>query len=174
MKFKKILRSLLPERHQVQQHRQFRLFSRIMQDPDIFHLTRRSVAGGTATGLFFALMPVPGQTVFAALFSIWFRVNLPLAVVITLLTNPLTMPPIFYLSYKLGATIIGHPIERIHFEMTWAWVEGTLMNIWPALLTGSLILAIIASATGYLLVKLLWRIAVMQKWERRKNARKNR
>lgn len=172
MEFKRILKSLLPEKHQVQQHRQLQLVRRILDDPDMFHLTRRSVALGTAIGLFFAFIPIPGQTLLAVLVAFWFRVNLPLAAVLTWITNPLTMPPVFYLAYRLGSFILGHPVEAIHFEMTWSWLEGTLMSIWPALLVGNLIFAIVSSATGFLLVKLLWRVAVVQKWERRKNARK--
>lgn len=171
MKFKKMLKAMLPEKHQVQQHGQLRLLRRIMDDPDMFHLTRRSVAGGTATGLFFAFMPVPGQTLLAVLVAIGFRVNLPLAAAVTWVTNPVTMPPLFYLAYRLGATILDHPVESIHFEMSWDWFGGTLMNIWPALLVGSLIFAIFASLIGYFAVKLLWRLAVIQKWERRKSAR---
>jgi len=172
MKFKKILRGLLPEKHHVQQHHQLRLFSNLLHDPDIFHLTRRSVAGGTATGLFFAFMPVPGQTLLAVLVALWLRVNLPLAAVLTWITNPLTMPPIFYLAYRLGATILRHPVLPIHIEMSWEWFSGTLMDIWPSLLTGSLILAMSASLIGYVLVMQLWRMAVVQKWEKRKSLRK--
>lgn len=172
MKFKKMLKAILPEKHQVQQHSQLRLVRRIMDDPDMFHLTRRSVAGGTATGLFFAFIPFPGQTLFAVLVAIWLRVNLPLAAVLTWVTNPVTMPPVFYLAYRLGAMILGHPVETTHFEMTWSWVEGTLMNIWPALLIGNLIFATLASVLGYFIVKLAWRFAVVQKWERRKLARR--
>lgn len=168
-----MLRAILPEKHQVQQHRFLRLFSRILQDPDIFHLTRRSAAGGTAIGLFFAFIQVPGHTILAVLFSIWFRVNLPIAMALTFISNPFTMTPIFYLAYKLGARMLGEPVLPVHFEMTWAWFGGTLMNIWPALLTGSLVLATVSSVCGYLLVQLLWRIAVQRAWLKRKNSRKN-
>ena len=171
MEFKRILKSILPAKHEVQQHSQLRLVRRIMDDPDMFHLTRRSVAGGTATGLFFAFMPIPGQTLLAVLVAFWFRVNLPLAAALTWVTNPLTMPPLFYLAYRLGAYILGDPVEAIHFEMSWSWLEGTLMSICPALLIGNLIFAVIASALGFFLVKLLWRMAVAQKWERRKHTR---
>lgn len=174
MKFKKILKSMLPEKHQVQQHSQLRYVTRLMDDPDMFHLTRRSVAGATAIGLFFAFLPLPGQTLFAVVVAFWFRVNLPLAAVLTWVTNPLTMPPLFYLAYRLGAFILGHPVEAVHIEMTWSWLEGTLKSIWPPLLLGNLILASISSLIGYMLVKLLWRLAVVQKWERRKHSRKNR
>ncbi len=163
---------MLPDKHTVQHHQQLRFLSRIMEDPDMFHLTRRSVAGGSATGLFFAFIPVPGQTVLAVLVAIFFRVNLPIAAALTWVSNPFTTPPLFFLAYKLGATLLGHPVHPVQFEMTWAWFEGTLMNIWPALVTGSLLLATIASIGGYFLVHLLWRMAVIQKWEKRKLARR--
>ncbi len=164
---------MLPERHQVQQHRFLRLFRRILEDTDIFHLTRRSVAGGVAIGLFFVFIQVPGHTILAVLLSIWFRVNLPIAMALTFISNPLSMTPIFYLSYKLGAIMLGEPVLPVQFEMTWDWFSGTLISIWPALLTGSLVLATVSSVCGYLLVQLLWRIAVQRAWGKRKKSRNN-
>ncbi len=172
MKFKKTLRAFLPEKSQVQQNRHLRHFSQYLHDSDIFHLTRRSVGGATAIGLFFVFMQIPGHTMLAVLSSIWFRVNLPIAAALTWLSNPLTMTPIFYVSYKFGAFLIGSPILPVQFEMTWSWVTGTLMSIWPALLTGSLVLAVVASGLGYIAVQMLWRMAVINAWEKRKSSRK--
>ena len=50
-----------------------------------------------------AFLPVPFQMVLAALGALWRRVNLPLAVALICITNPLTMAPAFYLCYKVGA-----------------------------------------------------------------------
>ena len=163
---------MLPDKHTVQQYHELRFLGRIMEDADMFHLTRRSVAGGSATGLFFAFIPVPGQTVLAVLVAIFSRVNIPIAAALTWVTNPLTTAPLFFLAYKLGATLLGHPVHPVQFEMTWAWIEGTLMNIWPALVTGSLILATVSSIAGYFMVHFLWRMAVIQKWEKRKQIRR--
>jgi len=161
----------MPDRQKIRQLSHLQPISRLLHDPNIFHFTRRSAAGGVATGLFMAFVPFPGQSLFAALVSILFRVNLPLAVAFTWVTNPLTVPPAFYLAYSLGATILGHPMQRITFEMSWESFSGTFMEIWPSLITGSLVLATISSVSGYVVVRVLWRLAVIQKWKRRKNTR---
>ena len=105
------------------------------------------------------------------LVAIWFRVNMPLAGVLTWVSNPFTSPAIFYFSYKLGAGILRHPYHPVQFEMTWAWFTGTLMNIWPAMLIGCLIFAITSAVVSYFIVIWFWRLAVIQKWEKRKSDR---
>lgn len=146
-------------------------FTGILHDPQIFHLTRRSAAGGVATGLFFAFIPVPGQTVLAALSSLLFRVNLPLAVLFTFVTNPITMAPLLYLSYRLGAAILGRPLEPISFEISLAWFGSSFLRLWPSIFTGGLLLGCISALAGYAVIKLLWRLGVARKWARRRKAR---
>ena len=102
MVLKKFFKRILPEVHQIREHKHLQIFGDILHDPHIFHLTRRSVAGGVATGLFVCFLPMPGHMILAALVAIKLRVNLPLAVILVWITNPVTMPPIFYLAYKLG------------------------------------------------------------------------
>ena len=68
------------------------------------------MAGGVAAGLFAGLIPGsnPVQFFFAALFAIAFKVNLPVAVVTTLYSNPLTIVPIYIAAYAIGALVTGN------------------------------------------------------------------
>ena len=170
MVLKKFFKRILPEVHQIREHKHLQIFGDILHDPHIFHLTRRSVAGGVATGLFVCFLPMPGHMILAALAAIRFRVNLPLAVILVWITNPVTMPPIFYLAYKLGSYILDLPHKRLTFELSWQWFSSTFMDIWPSLMLGSLIFATVASVTGYLAIRLIWRLAIINKWEARKQA----
>ena len=43
----------------------------------------------------------------AALIAIWLKVNLPLSVALVWVSNPITMGPMFYFAYKLGALLMG-------------------------------------------------------------------
>jgi uncharacterized protein (DUF2062 family) len=63
----------------------------------LWHLHRRSVAGGFAVGMFAGLVPGsnPVQFAVAALMAIGFKVNLPIAVIVTLYSNPLTIVPLY-------------------------------------------------------------------------------
>jgi len=168
VKFKNYLRRIIPARHDLQKHDSLKLIRGILHDPDIFHLTRRSVAGGVAIGLFICAYPIPGHMLIAAVTAILFRFNLPIAVAMVWVTNPVSMPAIFYLEYRLGSFILDRPPRNVNFEMSINWFSGTFMEIWPALFTGAFIFSIVSSIAGYVLVRLLWRLAVVQKWEQRK------
>lgn len=159
---------LIPERKHIQGHRHLQFLGSILHDPDIFHLTRRSAAGGVATGLFYAFIPVPGQMILAALTAIWLRVNLPLSVILVWITNPVTIPPILFVTYKTGSWVLDRPFRKIDFNLSWRWFGETFLEIWPSLLVGCLILAVAAAATGYLLTRLVWRMNIVRRWEARK------
>jgi hypothetical protein len=165
---KDLLRSFMPDHHTLRQHRALAFLGTLLHDPQIFHLTRHSAAGGMAAGLFCAFFPIPGHMIFAAIAAIGFRVNLPVAVAAVWVTNPITIPPIFYLAYRLGSAFLDNPVERVHFEFTLKWLTTTFVHIWPALATGSLILAITSASLGYAGVRLLWRLAVVMKVRERR------
>lgn len=73
------------------------LFRRTLWKP-----CRDSVASGLAAGLFFSMMPMPFQTVPAALFALRFRGNIPIAMGATWLTNPFTLVPVTWFQFALG------------------------------------------------------------------------
>ncbi|MCF7732602.1 MAG: DUF2062 domain-containing protein [Akkermansiaceae bacterium] len=63
---------------------------------------RDSVATGLSAGLFFSMMPVPFQMVFAALVAARFRGNVPIAMGACWLSNPLTQVPIWLFQFRMG------------------------------------------------------------------------
>jgi uncharacterized protein (DUF2062 family) len=69
-------------------------------------------------GLFLAFIPVPGQMVLAALGAVMLRCNLPISVGLVWITNPLTVPAIFYLAYQVGALIIDVPLKEVEFVLS--------------------------------------------------------
>jgi hypothetical protein len=93
---RRLLRRYLPDHRRIREHRHLQFFGDRLHDPNLWHLNRRSVAGAMGVGVFVALLPTLGQMAVAAAAAIWLRVNLPLAVAMVWITNPLTMPPIFF------------------------------------------------------------------------------
>lgn len=168
---RRFFKRVIPERRTIQEHRHLKWLGAILHDPEIFHLTRHSAAGGVATGLFYAFIPVPGQMLLAGLTAIYFRVNLPLSVLLVWITNPVTIPPIVYLSYKTGALVLNRPYQHIKFDLSWHWFGETFLDIWPSLVTGSLILATLAGLGGYVLTRLVWRLHIVRRWEARKKSK---
>src|SRR5690348_18499421 len=101
---RKFFRRLLPSHDSIRDNRHIARLGPWIQHPNLWHLHRRSVAGGVAVGLFTGLIPGsnPVQFTAAALLAVAGRVNLPVAVLVTLYSNPLTIVPLYYLAFKLG------------------------------------------------------------------------
>ena len=178
---RKLFRKYLPSSESIRQNRWLRFFGTALHHPNLWHLNRRSVAGGVAVGLFAGLIPGPFQVLSAALFAVMLRVNLPVAAVATFYTNPFTIVPLYFLAYRLGAFVLGHngagaPQDGVHF------FDLPLAEWIPALFTwlgamgkpfvfGLLLLAISLAAIGYVAVIAVWRLHVWWSWRKRQQAR---
>ncbi|WP_286890439.1 DUF2062 domain-containing protein [Pseudoalteromonas sp. ESRF-bin5] len=159
---KKTIQRFLPDPNKIRHHKSLKIFGKLLQDANLWHLNRRSARGAFAVGLFFAFIPVPFQMVLAAATAILFRVNLPISATLVWLTNPLTMPPIFYGSYLVGTLVLNQPEQHFAFELNWVWFEQSIETIGPAFLVGSLVCASIASIIGYFGIDILWRRSVVK------------
>jgi uncharacterized protein (DUF2062 family) len=168
MSLRNHFRRLLPEPGYFRSHERFRFLGAILEDPDIFHITRRSVAGGVATGLAVAWVPLPIQMLTAALIAIRLRVNLPLAVLLVNVTNPLTFAPVFYAAYRLGCRLMGDVPQRVPFEATLEWLGTTFLLVWKPLLLGCSVIGTLSAVAGYAAVQLAWRLTVVRKLRRRR------
>ena len=166
---KKTIQRFLPDPNKIRHHKSLKIFGRLLHDANLWHLNRRSARGAFAVGLFFAFIPVPFQMVLAAAAAIILRVNLPISVALVWITNPLTMPPIFYGSYLVGTLVLNQPEQHFAFEASWAWFIESLTTIGPAFLVGSLVCASIASVIGYFGIDLMWRRSVRRAWGMRNN-----
>jgi uncharacterized protein len=161
---KKTIQRFLPEHSKIKEQKALKIFGKLLHDANLWHLNRRSARGAFSVGLFFAFIPVPFQMVLAAAFAIPLRVNLPLSVALVWLTNPLTMPPIFYCSYRVGVFALGEETQPFLFEASWQWLINSLTTIGPAFMLGSLICACIAAIVGYFGIDFLWKRSVMNAW----------
>lgn len=165
---RKFLKRVLPDPQSLQSRRELRFLGRLLDDPFLLHLNRRSVSGACALGLFVAFLPIPGQMPLAAGIAVLLRVNLMLSVMMVWVTNPITMPPIFYFCYRLGAWLLRVPARGAVFEPTLEWFWFELGVIWQPLLLGCLVLGSLAAATAYASVQLLWRLGVVLAVRRRR------
>jgi uncharacterized protein len=164
---REFLKRFMPTPHEIRSNRYLKIFGTILHEPNLWHMNRRSIAGAFAVGMFFMWMPVPMQMVFAAGGAILFRTNLPLSIALVWITNPVTIPPMFYFAYVVGTWVIGVPAMHFHFELSLHWLVNELSAIWKPFLTGCFLLAIISSITGYFTISNIWRYSVMKKRARR-------
>lgn len=165
---RRIIKRYLPDHDKIREHKHLRFLGTLLHDPNILHLNRRSVSGAFGVGLFMAFIPVPFQMVFAAIGAIALRVNLPISVALVWITNPLTMAPIYYLAYKVGALALGRTPRVLEFAWTREWLVQELGLIWEPLLLGSLIFSTVSAILGVIVMRALWRLHVSRSWRKRK------
>ena len=164
---KKIIRRMLPDHNTIKEHKHLKIFGSLLHDPNLWHLNRRSASGAFAVGLFFAWVPVPFQMFLAAMAGIGARVNLPLSIGLVWVSNPITMPPLFYGAYLLGARLMGTEAQEFAFELSWQWLADSLSTIGPAFLLGCFVCGVVSSTVGYMGIRLLWRYSVISHWKKR-------
>lgn len=165
---KRLIKRYTPNHETIRNHKHLRIFGKLLHDPNLWHMNRRSVAGAFAVGLFWAFIPIPFQMIAAAATAIPARVNLTLAVALVWITNPITIPPMFYGAYLVGTKVLGRPMESGDFQPTMEWFTNSMSQIWLPLYLGSLICAIIAATLGYFTIRGLWRLQIATQWKNRK------
>lgn len=169
---RKLLKRWMPDPAGVKENPSLHFLGDLRHDPNLFHLNRQSVSVAFFVGVFCAFLPIPGQMPIAALAALWVRCNLPLAVALVWISNPLTIPPIFYATYEFGRWILQTPQVHFSIELSWEWVRGNLGKIWQPLVVGSLISGVFFATLGYVTMQLFWRWHVVRNW-RRRNAGRN-
>ena len=132
---RKLLRKITPDPKKVTENRFLKIFGKLIHDPGLWHLNRYSASGAFAVGLFMCFMPIPFQMVMAAGLAIWFRVNLPLSVLLCWITNPITIPPMFYFAYLVGTWVLSWPPSQFEFELSFEWLGNELIHIWQPFLS---------------------------------------
>ena len=174
---KKFFKKYLPSHTSIVENRFLAKFGSLLTHHNLWHLHRRSVAGGVAIGLFTGLIPGPLQIVTGTVLAVLFRVNLPAMVVGTFWTNPFTIVPIYIVAYNIGSLVLGHvptdtppapvPLENQGwldmFPSMWAWVTG----MGKPLALGLVLLGLLMSIVGYFAVRGAWRLYVVLAWRNR-------
>jgi uncharacterized protein len=180
---RKFLRRVLPSHQTIRDNRAIARFGWRLQHHNLWHLHRRAVAGGVAVGLFAGLIPGsnPVQFTAGALLAIAFKVNLPLAVLVTLYSNPFTIVPLYYVAFKLGQWVMlqgdaelpalpagfgeAGLLQRVPEAFNW------LISVGKPLLIGLPLLALALAAVGYCVTDWAWRLGVHWQWRQRKRYR---
>ena len=158
---RKIVRKFLPHPDVIIKNRWIKLLGPRLQDPSLWHLNRRSFAGAMALGMFCAFIPVPFQMLIAATCAVLIRVNILIAVPVVWISNPLTIPPMFYFCYLVGVAMLGVEYEPFDFELSFEWLLDGLVAVWQPFLLGCFTVGIVAATASFLLVRILWHLHIL-------------
>jgi uncharacterized protein (DUF2062 family) len=179
---RKFLRKWMPDAEAVRSHRLVAPFARWLSHPNLWHLNRRSVPGAVAIGLFSGLVPGPLQMLTALALIIPLRKNLPVALLATFYTNPLTIVPLYLVAYQYGALLLGAGTGVGHlptWEMDWSDWGASFQALldWMTALgkplgVGLVALACTLAAAGYVAARVGWRLYVILAWRARQRKRR--
>lgn len=179
---RKFFRKYLPDPDTVRASRFAAPFGSWLHHPNLWCLNRRSVSGAVAIGLFCGLIPGPLQMLGALLLAIPLRKNLPVALIVTLYTNPFTIVPLYLLAYAYGRLLLWESVDPgpvVPFEMDWGNFGDSMvalghwtMSLGKPLLVGLPALGATLALIGYVAAQILWRAYVVSAWRARAARRK--
>jgi uncharacterized protein (DUF2062 family) len=165
--------AFLKDLARIERYRLLRPFHHRAREQALWAFTRDAVARAVAVGFFFGILTPVAQIVFALLGAVVLRANVVVAVASTFITNPFTLPFVYYGAYLIGSSVTGrtralaqdlaeseqaagHALEVHHWFATLVdWIS----HVGYPLLIGVLTLALGTAVIGYLLVHSAWGVA---------------
>ncbi|MDF1880849.1 DUF2062 domain-containing protein [Sulfurimonas sp. MAG313] len=134
---------------------------------ELLTINRKMVSRAILVGIFIAMIPMPMQMLAVILIAPFFRFNVPIGISLVWITNPFTMPVIYYVEYITGNFLLmKEGVQEI--ELSLQWFTDNLANIFVPLYVGTAFYSIILSLGGYYLVNWLWIMSVEEDKKKKK------
>ena len=141
-----------------------RWFARHFLDKRVWKPTQHTMAGGIGIGTFITLQLLPIQMPTATLLCALFRVNIPIALVLCWVSNPVTVPFLAALEYQIGkwslsfyTSVPATPFPD-HLPESFVEVWVVLREHAPVMLIGGLVLGAICGVIGYIASWGVWEV----------------
>lgn len=167
-----MIRKYMPTRDEMARNRYLAPIAHRFLSPELWRFTRRSVPRGVALGLFAAFIIPVGQIFLAAFLALPARANVPLAALVTFVTNPFTIAFWAVVANRVGqfmlrvdAATTGVAAEQLE-SGAWDWIIDAF-QLAGVTVFGFLVLAVVSSAVGYLLSSAIWRVMVARRRAKR-------
>lgn len=136
-------------------------------------VNRRMITRGVAVGFFWGFVPMPMQMLAVMATTPFFRFNVPIAISMVWLSNPITMPPMYYMEYLTGNFLLGREgIDDI--ELTMAWFTENFDDILVPLYVGTSFYSIVVTGIIYVVLNRLWVNSVHNEKKERKHSRRQK
>ena len=171
---KRLIRRYMPDPQKIKEHKSLQFLGDILHEPNLWHLNRHAVSKAFLVGIFVAFIPMPFQMVLAAALAVWFNCNLPISIALVWITNPLTMPPVFYFTYRVGTFLLNRDSVPVDFEFTVEWLSSKLVDVGVPLYVGSIVCGVMFGVIAYGLIQFLWRRKIRSDWRERQQRRATR
>ncbi|MCW8954547.1 MAG: DUF2062 domain-containing protein [Sulfurimonas sp.] len=122
--------------------------------PEYLSTSRRMVSKAIFIGLLIAFIPMPMQMLAVIAVIPFSKFNIPIALAMCWLSNPFTMPAMYYMEYLTGSYILG--MDTTPVVMTMDWFSENIGNIFIPLYTGAVFYSVVVSSLAYYLVNRFW------------------
>jgi len=119
---------------------------------------RKMVSKAVLIGLFIAFIPMPMQMAAVLAVMPFVKFNVPIALAMCWLSNPFTMPAMYYVEYLSGTYLMG--VETVNVELSLDWFTQNIDDIFIPLYVGTFFFSTIGSSLGYYLVNHFWKSSV--------------
>ncbi len=124
-------------------------------------INRKAIAKGVAIGLFWGFIPMPMQMLAVVSMTPFVKFNVPIAISMVWLSNPITMPFMYYMEYQTGNFLLGSEGLK-NIELTLEWFSNNWDEILIPLYVGTIPYSVFVSALLYFLINKLWILSVQR------------
>lgn len=147
-----------------------RWFARHFLDKRVWKPTQHTFSGGMAVGTFITLQLLPIQMPAATILAAIFRVNIPIAIAMCWVSNPVTMAVLVPLEYQVGKWVMDliGDVPTTPFPTKF---PDDVMEMWlamrehaPVMLFGGLVLGAVLIPISYIITYVSW--GVVERWNK--------
>lgn len=118
-------------------------------------INRKAISRGVLIGLFWGFIPMPMQMLAVVAVTPFIKFNIPIAISMVWLSNPITMPFMYYMEYQTGNFLLGYEgLDNI--DLTLNWFSDNWNKILTPLYVGTIPYSIGVSTLIYFLINKLW------------------
>lgn len=163
------IRAKMPTRDEMERNRYLAPIAHRFGRSELWRFTRRSVPRGVALGLFAGFIIPLGQIFLAAFLALPFRANVPIAALLTFITNPFTLPFWLFVANQTGRFVLMDVgmNQAVTLDGSWWSGFGWFMQTAGVTAFGFIVLSLVTALAGYFAAKLAWRLLVARRWSRR-------
>ena len=130
-------------------------------------INRKSISRGVLVGLFWGFVPMPMQMLAVLAITPFIKFNVPIAITMVWLSNPITMPFMYYMEYQTGNFLLGNESLK-NAELSLDWFSTNWDKIIVPLYVGTIPYAVGVSASIYFIINRLWIDSVNKEKSHRK------
>ena len=155
------LKKYLPTSKQIAEIRALSFLRHLLLEPNLWHMNRYSLSFGFLIGGICCFLPIFFQSVPCVLLCVWIRCNVPVAVLVVWISNPITFGPMMYFAYRVGLWILGTEQEIELLNPSLKWFVDQISIVWQPIIVGSLACGVAFGMAGFIVIQLYyrWRIA---------------